>query len=68
MLVAVLEFLDPGTLIEIGMGLQKGMPVVVYDPHSLADNLMLTELPCCVTNDRNAVIRSVFEEASKLIK
>jgi nucleoside 2-deoxyribosyltransferase len=65
-MIAVLIFNDPGTLIEIGIAVERGIPVIVYDPYGLADNLMLTQLPKLVSNDLDAVISATFEQASKL--
>lgn len=64
-MLAVLLFDDPGTLIEIGMAVQKGMPVIVYDPQHRADNLMLTQLPNLVSASLDEVIAAVFKYAGK---
>ena len=45
MLVAVLLYNDPGTMIEIGIAAERKIPTVVYDPHGIATNCMLTQLP-----------------------
>jgi nucleoside 2-deoxyribosyltransferase len=66
LVVAVLLFDDPGTLIEIGMALEKGRPVIVYDPHKIASNLMLTSLPNLVSVDLDEVITRVFVLAASL--
>lgn len=60
MLVAVLISNDPGTLIEIGLAVQRGMQVVVYDPYERAENLMLTQLPELVSSSLESVISQVF--------
>ena len=65
MLLAVLLNNDPGTLIEIGMAVQSGMPAIIYDPYDIADNCMLTECPTFVSNDLDAVISKIFIEYSK---
>jgi nucleoside 2-deoxyribosyltransferase len=65
-LIAVLIENDPGTLIEIGIAVERGMPVVVYDPYSRADNLMLTELPSLVSPNLDSVISTVFKHISEL--
>ena len=66
LMLAVLLYNDPGTLIEIGIAVERGMPVLVYDPYGQADNLMLTQLPQLVSVDLDAVITAIFEQASKL--
>ena len=65
-LVAVMLYDDPGTLIEIGIAVERGIPVIVYDPGSRADNLMLTQLPFLVSSDLDQVISAVFDCASRL--
>jgi nucleoside 2-deoxyribosyltransferase len=68
MLIAVLLYHDPGTLIEIGLAAQRGIPTLVYDPNKIADNCMLTELPTLVSSDLDAIISKVFTEYSKQYK
>lgn len=65
MLIAVLLYNDPGTLIEIGLAAQRGIPTLVYDPNKIADNCMLTELPTLVSSDMDEIIAKVFTEYSK---
>lgn len=65
MLLAVLLDNDPGTLIEIGMAVQRGMLAIVYDPYGMADNCMLTESPALVSSDLDEVVSKVFTEYSK---
>ena len=68
MLIAVLLYNDPGTLIEIGLAAQRGIPTLVYDPYKIADNCMLTELPTLVSSDLDHIIVKVFTEYSKQYK
>lgn len=68
MLIAVLMNNDPGTLIEIGMAVQRRMPTLVYDPKGIADNCMLTECPTLVSSDLDTIMVKVFIEYSKLYK
>ncbi|MCE6992930.1 nucleoside 2-deoxyribosyltransferase [Dyadobacter sp. CY323] len=65
-LVAVLIYNDPGTLIEIGLASARGLPVFVYDPFSIANNCMLTELPDLVSSDLDELIAEIFIATSKL--
>ncbi len=65
MLVAVMLYDDPGTLIEIGLAHERGIPVIVYDPYHRAENLMLTELPELVTSDLDEIIARVFTLAAE---
>ena len=66
MMLAVLLYNDPGTLIEIGVAAERGMPVLVYDPYSIADNCMLTEIPNVVSTSADQIISELFKYASKL--
>lgn len=65
MMIAVLLYNDPGTLIEIGLAAQRGIPILVYDPQKIANNCMLTELPLLVSSDMDAIMSKVFTEYSK---
>ncbi|MCY2924409.1 MAG: nucleoside 2-deoxyribosyltransferase, partial [Planctomycetota bacterium] len=65
MMLAILLFDDPGTLIEIGMAVQRQMPVVVYDPYHRAENLMLTQLPNLVSSSLDEVVTAVFKHAAR---
>ena len=65
MLIAVLLYDDPGTFIEVGVALEKQMPVIVFDPFNRATNLMLTELPVLVSSDLDSIIAEVFVRTSK---
>ncbi|AKD04367.1 nucleoside 2-deoxyribosyltransferase [Pontibacter korlensis] len=65
-LVAVLLYNDPGTLIEIGLAAAQGKPTIVYDPYQIAENCMLTQLPTLVSSDLDEVISEVFIQSSKL--
>jgi nucleoside 2-deoxyribosyltransferase/sugar/nucleoside kinase (ribokinase family) len=68
LLVAVMIHNDPGTLIEIGIASERGIPVIVYDPFSRADNLMLTQIPLCVSSDLDEIVSAVFAQASKVAR
>lgn len=68
LMVAVLLYEDPGTLIEIGMAVERGMPVIVYDPYGRAENLMLTQLPDLVSPDLDEVISAVFKHAARKLE
>lgn len=60
LLVAVMLFDDPGTLIEIGMAAERGLPVIVYDPYDRARNVMLRCVPKLLSSDLSAVVTAVF--------
>lgn len=67
-MLAVLLYNDPGTLIEIGIAAERKLPVLVYDPYSIAENCMLTELPNVVSADADHIISELFKYASKICK
>lgn len=64
-LIAVLLFNDPGTLIEIGLASAKNIPTIVYDPFNEAKNCMLTELPLLVSNDLDKILSEIYLIGSK---
>lgn len=66
-LLAVLLYDDPGTLIEIGLAASRNIPTIVYDPYNRATNCMLTELPVLVSNDLDNIISEVFIQSNKLL-
>lgn len=65
MLIAVLLYNDPGTLIEIGLAAERKLPTLVYDPYQIANNCMLTQLPCLVTSNIDELLTEVFVIYSK---
>lgn len=64
--IAVLLYNDPGTLIEIGLAAAQCKPVLVYDPHRIAGNCMLTELPDLVSDDLDEIMSTLFQLCSKI--
>ena len=64
--IAVILFDDPGTLIEIGYSISSNIPTFVYDPYNKANNCILTELPNLVSSDLDEIISAVFIAASKI--
>jgi nucleoside 2-deoxyribosyltransferase len=65
--IAVLLYDDPGTMIEIGYAKAIGIPTIVYDPFKRAKNCMLTELPDLLSSDLDEIITEVFiQSANKL--
>jgi nucleoside 2-deoxyribosyltransferase len=67
LLIAVLLYDDPGTLVEVGLALERGLPVIIYDPHRRASNPMLTQLAASVVTTLDETVASVFEVVGKLI-
>jgi nucleoside 2-deoxyribosyltransferase len=65
LMVAVLLYDDPGTLIEIGIAIERNMPVIVFDPYRRARNLMLTQLPTLTSHNLDEVVCAVFKYAAR---
>lgn len=64
--VAILLYHDPGTIAEIGIAAERGLPVLVYDPNKIATNCMLTQLPTIVSSDLDEIVSEVFISCAKL--
>lgn len=45
LLIAVLLFNDPGTLVELGMFKQTGKPTIIYDPYKCCKNMFVRHTP-----------------------
>lgn len=65
MVVAVLLFNDPGTLLEAGYAAGRGTPVILWDPLRRFDNVWLWGLPTFRAESLEDVIRHVFVTASR---
>ena len=66
--ICVLLFNDPGTLVEIGIASEKQIPVLLYDPYNIAKNCMLTHSCSIVTNNMDEIISETFIKSSKICK
>lgn len=66
LLIAVLLFNDPGTLIEIGLGSGQGIPTIVWDPYNIANNCMISGSPNLLTSDLDHVISETFILLAKM--
>jgi len=65
--VAVLLYDDPGTLIEIGLAAAAKKRVLVFAPRGAPENLMLTQLPQLVTQRQDELIDGVFRAVAELL-
>jgi nucleoside 2-deoxyribosyltransferase len=63
-LIAVLPFDDPGTLVEIGIAHQMGIPVLVYDPCGRVSNLMVSQLAEVMATDLDVLLNEFFRVMS----
>lgn len=60
LLIAVLLYNDPGTLIELGMFAQSAKPTILFDPYNIAENLFLRKTPNYICTTLNEVIDKTF--------
>ncbi len=67
LVVAVMLYDDPGTLVEIGMAAERGMPVIVYDPFGIVRNPMVTESAAEISTSLDVVIGAVFREVGRIV-
>lgn len=65
LLIAVNLYNDPGTMIEIGVAHAKGMPIIVYDPFSRAENVMLVSAPELVSDSLDKVITATYDAVAR---
>ena len=57
---------DPGTLVEIGVAIQKGIPVIVFDPREECYNTMVVGGAACYSKSLDECLNSVFETLSDI--
>lgn len=65
-LIAILLYNDPGTLVEIGIASERRIPVLLFDPYNIAKNCMLVNSCDLVTNNLDDIISEVFILSSRL--
>lgn len=61
LLIAVLLFNDPGTLVELGMFAQSGKPTIVFDPYSLCNNMFVKHTPAFMCKTIGEVIDATYQ-------
>lgn len=61
LLIAVLLFNDPGTLVELGMFKQSGKPTIIFDPYNICDNMFVRHTPTFICRTIGQVIDSTFQ-------
>jgi len=66
--IAVLLYNDPGTLVEIGIAAERKLPVFLYDPKNQAKNCMLIHSTDLHSTDMDEIISAVFVSSSKIAK
>lgn len=63
---AVPLYRDPGTLVEMGMAMACGKPVITFDPRRENHNTMVSGGSASYSNDLDACLNGLFVEISKL--
>jgi nucleoside 2-deoxyribosyltransferase len=58
---------DPGTLIELGMAVERGIPTFVYDPSGRAQNVMLVCAPDLVSSSLDKIVTATFDAVAKMV-
>lgn len=61
LLIAVMIYNDPGTLVEIGMFKQMEKPVILFDPHNYCDNMFARNSADLVCKNIEEVLNFVFK-------
>jgi nucleoside 2-deoxyribosyltransferase len=56
---------DPGTLVEIGLAIEAGIPVVTYDPSSKNNNTMVIAGSSFYSSDLDACLNATFQLLSQ---
>ncbi|HDR9355971.1 TPA: nucleoside 2-deoxyribosyltransferase [Burkholderia vietnamiensis] len=57
---------DPGTLVEIGMAIEMGKPVITFDPRKENENTMVVVGSSVYSADLDACLNSTFNALAKL--
>ncbi|BDD85946.1 nucleoside 2-deoxyribosyltransferase [Desulfofustis limnaeus] len=57
---------DPGTLVEIGMAIQMGKPVITYDPKNENENTMVVAGSSVYSADLDTCLNGTFDAIAKL--
>lgn len=60
LLIAVLLYNDPGTLVELGMFKQAGKPTIIFDPFNYCENMFVRHTPDYLCKNITDVIGAVY--------
>jgi nucleoside 2-deoxyribosyltransferase/sugar/nucleoside kinase (ribokinase family) len=66
MVFAVPTGRDPGTLVEIGLAIERNLPVVVFDPDGECANTMVIAGSGCYSRDLDACLNATFDCLSRV--
>ncbi len=61
LLIAVLLYNDPGTLVELGMFKQSGKATIIYDPFSFCENMFVRHTPDFLCKTLDEVISATYQ-------
>jgi len=61
LLIAVLLFNDPGTLVELGMFKQSGKPTIIFDPYNICDNMFVRHTPAFLCKTIGEVLDATYQ-------
>ncbi len=60
LLITVLLYNDPGTLVELGMFKQAGKPTIIYDPYNYCNNMFVRHTPDYLCKTISEVIGATY--------
>lgn len=63
-LVAVLLYNDPGTLVELGYFAKSGKPTVLFDPYKIAKNMFLIKTSTLIVDNLTDLIDTIYKYSS----
>lgn len=61
LLIAVLLFNNPGTLLELGMFVQANKPTIIYNPFEICKNIFVKHSPNYLCKDIGEVIDATYQ-------
>lgn len=61
MIFSVPLYRDPGTLVELGIAIEMGKPVITYDPRRENENIIVISGSSVYSTDLDACLNGTFE-------
>ena len=65
LMIAVLLYDDPGTLVEIGYFFKSNKPIVLFDPYGIARNMFLRNSVNDICYNLESLTEAVFKHLSR---
>ena len=59
---------DPGTLVEIGLAIEMGKPVITFDPRNENRNTMVVKGSVSYSSDLDVCLNGMFDALSKIVR